>query len=103
MKENSLLNAIPLLHKYYEEKNLFFSCTVTIIGLLFSWCFGIGILFIAIFSPFLFKKAVLQIALEYGFDENDINYYQLEEYVFSEIKDNNENEIKNNLDKTGKF
>ena len=102
MKENSLLMAMPILHKYIEDY-FFYALTFTIIGCFLFWCFGLGIPFIVIGYILVTKKAVLQIALEYGFDENDINYYQLEEYVFSEIKDNNENEIKNNLDKTRKF
>ena len=100
MKENSLLMAMPLLHKYYED-HFFLYITFTLIGCLIFWCFGLGIPFIVIGLIFT-KKTVLQIALEYGFDENDIKNYGLEEYIFSEIKveENNENELKKNLENT---
>ena len=95
MKENSLLMAMPILHKYIEDY-FFYALTFTIIGCFLFWCFGLGIPFIVIGYILVTKKAVLQIALEYGFDENDIKNYELEEYIFSEIKveENNENELK---------
>ena len=104
MKENSLLMAMPILHKYIEDY-FFYALTFTIIGCFLFWCFGLGIPFIVIGYILVTKKAVLQIALEYGFDENDIKNYELEEYIFSEIEveENNENELKKNLDNAKNF
>lgn len=51
----------------------------------------------------LVKGVVLQVALEYGFDEKDIQYYKLEEYVFSEIKENNEKEINKKMENAKDF
>ena len=86
--------AMPLLHKYYEE-NTFLIITFSIIGSLLIFCFGIGILFMILVSP-LVRRVVLQIALEYGFDENDIKNYQLEEFIpfDANVKKDNENDIK---------
>jgi len=100
LKDNSLLMAMPILHKYYDYDDKLF-ITFNIIGLLLAYCFGIGII-VLILNFTLCKKVILQIALEYGFDENDIKNYGLEENIFSE-KGNNEKEIKNNIDKIKNF
>ena len=94
MKENSSLMAMPLLHKYYEDNTLLI-ITFTIIGSILFFCFGIGMIFIILVGP-LMRRVVLQIALEYGFDENDIKNYQLEEFIpfDANVKKDNENDIK---------
>jgi len=51
----------------------------------------------------LVKGFILHIALEYGFDEKDIQEYGLEKYVFSEIKEKNEKVIKKKIEEARGF
>ena len=98
MKENSLLMAIPLLHDFYDKDYIFFIFA----GILYSiFLIGIPVLIYGIFS--YLRGAVLQIALEYGFDEKDIKDYELEGYIFSEIKENNEREINKKMENAKDF
>ena len=103
MKENSLLMSLPILHNFYEESGEYIAAII--IGVVYSiFIVGIGLIIYGIVS--LVKGVVLQVALEYGFDEEDIQYYKLEEYVFSEIKEKNEKnekEIKKKMEKTKDF
>lgn len=89
MKENSLLMAIPLLHNYYDNT---ISIVLIVCGAMFSFLlFGIPVLIAGI--VLLAIGSINQIALEYGFDENDIKEYGLKEYILPELKDCNEKEI----------
>lgn len=101
MKDNSLLMAMPLLQKYYYYKisEIFLCMSIMLIFLLTFDLFGIPSSFLSILNIIV----VQQIALDYGFDENDIKNYKLEKNIFSEKKEKDENEIKKNLDKSKNF
>lgn len=100
MKENSLLMSIPILHNFYEDSSQYILFIA--VGIMHAiFIIGIGLIVYGIIS--LAKGVVLQVALEYGFEEEDIQYYKLEEYVFSEIKENNEKEIKKKMENTKDF
>ena len=103
MKENSLLMSLPILHNFYEESGEYIAAII--IGLVYViFLVGIPIIIYGIVS--LVKGVILQVALEYGFEEEDIQYYKLEEYVFSEIKEKNEKnekEIKIKTEKAKNF
>lgn len=100
MKENSLLMSMPILHNFYEDRAQYILFIAA--GILYA-IFIIGIVFITYGIIALAKGVVLQVALEYGFEEEDIQYYKLEEYVFSEIKENNEKEIKKKMENAKDF
>ena len=100
MKENSLLMSIPILHNFYEERSQYILCILFGVMYVF-FIIGIGLIVYGIIC--LAKGVVLQVALEYGFEEEDIQYYKLEEYVFSEIKENNEKEIKKKMENAKDF
>ena len=99
MKENSLLISLPILRNFYEKKIFYF---LIIFGLLFSlaiigvFCLIAGIIGLA-------KGFILHIALEYGFDEKDIQDYGLKEYVFTETKEKNEKAIKKKIEDAKDF
>ena len=99
MKENSLLMSLPILHNFYEVRGEYIAAII--IGLVYViFLIGIPLIIYGIVS--LAKGVILQVALEYGFEEEDIQYYKLEEYVFSEIKEKNEKNEKEIKEKTKK-
>lgn len=100
MKENSLLMSMPILHKFYEKSDKYI-CFIILGVMSLIYLMGIPLIIYGIVK--LVKGVVLQVALEYGFDEKDIQYYKLEEYVFSEIKENNEKEINKKMEKAKDF
>ena len=99
MKDNSLLMATPLLHNFYDNSISIAFIIAGAIGTLLL----IGIPFLITGIVLLAIGSVTQIALEYGFDENDIYNYGLDEFVFSELKGKNEKEIRKKIENSKKF
>ena len=82
-----------------KKKKFYF---LIIFGLFYSF-FIIGVFFVIAGIYGLVKGFILHIALEYGFDEKDIQEYGLEKYVFSEIKEKNEKVIKKKIEEARGF
>lgn len=99
MKENSLLMSMPILHDYYEKKKFIFLIAVGIVYTLFI----LGVIMIIIGIHGLVKGYILQIALEYGFDEKDIEDYQLGEFVFDNLEEKDEKNIKKKIEGSKDF
>ena len=99
MEENSLLISIPILHDFYEKKEFILSI---LCGLALTF-YIVGIIYVVYGAYGLIKGYIKYLALEYGFDEKDIEDYQLEEFVFAGLKGENEAEIKKKIKESKNF